>query len=298
MGFFSYQKDFAKNTEKFKTKVQDLMFKTGDVFGVGKLLNAVIYKLDEVGYPKDAKSKDIEAIDKRIDELLGLMTTDVQKKQNSKLSEHARMLISAIEDSRQYGKERYSEKALKSQYQMADCQGAIYDLLDNKGKISSQKEEILKRASKLSGPTAKAEQQKLGVQYNALDRQEKESEKQVNLLINRYNSLVQIVNAESTSVTIQALKTELAVDVGSYEKMIMQQNADIEQQIAIDGDIDDITKEADKVASQAFSNMQTGSSFDDLVEARKSSDLQNSLDNSSYESAEEDPFTKALRESK
>ena len=299
MGLFGYnEKDFAKSTADYKARLEQMMYKTGNQLGIGKLLNTILVTLDNTPYPNKAKSKDIESIDKRIGELLNTMLRDIQDGKPAKLSEHAKMLLSAVVDSRQYGSERYTPEELKAQHQMAECQGTIYDILDNKGKIAAQKEELIKRASKLSGPTQKAEQSKLGMQFNALDRQEKEYDKQATLLQNRYNSLVDIVNARQTSGVINVVKTDLAVNVQDYAKMREQEALEIEKITMQDEEISSITVESDSSAASAFGTISTSNAFDSLVESQRASDIQNSVDGASVSGVTEsaDPFLSALND--
>ena len=151
MGLFGYnQKDYAKNTAAFKTQIVSLMEKLSGEFGVGKILDAARSSLDFYRYPNKANGKELEAVDKRIQSLIDSLFRDVQQKNPAMASEHAKMLLSAVEDSRQYGKEAFNAEDLKAAEQLAVYRGRIFNDLNKKGEIEKQKAKLIEQAKRAS----------------------------------------------------------------------------------------------------------------------------------------------------
>ena len=164
MGLFGYnQKEYAKNTAAFKTQIVSLMEKLSGEFGVGKILDAARSSLDFYRYPNKANGKELEAVDKRIQSLIDSLFRDVQQKNPAMASEHAKMLLSAVEDSRQYGKEAFNAEDLKAAEQLAVYRGRIFNDLNKKGEIEKQKAKLIEQAKRAS---SQSEQMKIKLLFD------------------------------------------------------------------------------------------------------------------------------------
>ncbi|MBE6555149.1 MAG: hypothetical protein E7663_02785 [Ruminococcaceae bacterium] len=238
MGLFGYNaKDYAKNTEIMKQKIQDLWQRAMQYPGVGTALNTAMIKMQE--FPKGADGKQLEQIDARIFKLIDQMMTDVQQESAGKLSAHANMLMAAVTKSRNYGKEAYPPEQLKAQEMMAECNANIEENLTQKEKIAKEMEAIINRAKKIQAENPNsAELQRLQLKYAQFNKEKDRIEQNLQLWVKQYNNTVrQLKVMEDGSVYDEISATNLqtpAQFAHMVEQVSVKLNKIVEDQTAID----------------------------------------------------------------
>lgn len=287
MGLFGYnQKDYAKNTELFKSRIYDLMERSANQFGVGQVLNNAMLQLERLPYPQKGKGKDIENIDARINGILNIMMDDIQHKRFAYFSEHASMLISAVVDSRQYGKELYTPEELDAQEKMAQCKGEIFDALDKKGQLAAEKQKLVEKGKKLSGPTQQAEMAKLNMSFNLLSREEQTLDQTVAMFTKRHNSFVEIVNARKVGREVHKLQSAKLPSLKDFTKEMAEINKAIAIETQIDEDITETAKQGMAGINETLGGgAPANDAFYSIVAASKAQDASEAVDNAQVDSS-------------
>lgn len=197
MAFFGLggynEKTFVKNTDNYKNRLYDMMMETMGYEGVGKVLNTAMMALTKIdSMPKGADKKVVEAIDARIEKLLNQLNDDLQQKSQAKLSAHANMLLSAIADSRNYGKEKSSPQVLDAEEKMAETYANIDNILQQKDAIQQQMDEIYRKCQKVD--ESSSEFQRLEFQYSQLETQMQTLDVNLQLFKTQYDNCASILN--------------------------------------------------------------------------------------------------------
>lgn len=198
-GFGGYnEKTYAKNTDDYKNRLYDLMMETSGYEGVGKVLNAAMMALGKNnGMPKGADKKAVEAIDARIERLLGQLTDDIQQKSRAKLTAHAGMILNAIADARNFGKDLRDPQQIDAEEKMVETYARIEDVLRRKEAIQQQMDEIYRKCQKVDENSA--EFQLLEVQYTKLEQDIEELDVNLQLYKSQYDNCASILNAMAES---------------------------------------------------------------------------------------------------
>ena len=286
MGLFGYnQKDFAKSTDAIKTAITAKMEQLamisaaagGDGFGIGKLLNAILMKLEMYSFPAGSNKKELEAVDTRINGILTKLTGDFQEKNFAKAHERCMILLSAVEDARQYGKERHTPEELKQLDVMAELKGEIFNALDEKTRLESQRAEILNNAKNATP----AQQEKYKYMYDENKRRADILDKNIGQFSSRYNAAADIVAvrevghaAKKIQVAQLASPQEFAREAAQYSKIIEQE---AEKDLAIS-----------QTASEfmgGINTTQAKSSFYDELNEVKNNDMMSSINSSKASSS-------------
>lgn len=260
MALFGYNaKAYSKNTELMKAQISDLMMKSMAYRGVGTTLNAVLMKFDE--YPKNANSKQMEAIDARIFKLIEQMWQDVQRESAGKLSEHANMLLTAVAKSRAYGKEVYPPEQLKAQEMMAECNANIEENLRKKEEISRQMEAIKNKGKKIAAERPNdIELQRLQLQYANLNQELQRADQNLQLWVKQYNNTVRqlkVMEDGEVYTEISATNIQTPAEFARHvETVSAQLNKVIETQ-------DEISGIADSYDQEKNAGVRTVASADD-----------------------------------
>ena len=273
MGLFGYnQKDYAKNTELFKSRIYDLMERSANQFGVGQVLNNAMLQLERLPYPQKGKGKDIENIDARINGILNIMMDDIQHKRFAYFSEHASMLISAVVDSRQYGKELYTPEEL--------------DALDKKGQLAAEKQKLVEKGKNLSGPTQQAEMAKLNMSFNLLSREEQTLDQTVAMFTKRHNSFVEIVNARKVGREVHKLQSAKLPSLKDFTKEMAEINKAIAIETQIDEDITETAKQGMAGINETLGGgAPANDAFYSIVADSKAQDASEAVDNAQVDSS-------------
>lgn len=306
MGLFGYGKgDYDKNTAVFKNRVNGLMMELSrfgeNEFGLSGVLVAIMGNLDKTPYVK-AKGKEQEAIDARINKVLDSLQKDLQKKNAASFSEHARMLASAVDDSRRYGQESFTAEELEAQEGMANCKGQIGDALDQKSVIEKQKEALLKRAKKLLADGKKAEAQKLNIEYNACVQNEKIAEKKITAFSAQYNAFLKIAGARANGKLADELDANKLINgsLADFDKELRAMNMKLEKSLNNIKEVDDIVNNYETDTTDMFAGLDSGASIIDLAENDMAMDMGKSVANASVDVADDDQdeFMRMLNEQK
>ena len=298
MGLFGYnEKDYAKNTGSFKSRLECIMndvFEMGaDASGLGKTITMLMTKIDAVKFSKGGK--EAESVDAYLDKLIGEMEQDAMKKNVPALVARAENLYNEINQSRRYGKSAFTDAERQAEDVRATSLGNINNSLNRLSQIEKEKERLLNAGAKTEST---AERQKIGLQYNSLDAEEKSVNQAVQMWTSRYNSAIQVINARKTSGQIQELTTAQVVDVRSFQKEMDKANQLLQQEMGKDTEITNIAGEFNNSFDQTLGGMQTqSSSFEALVEDKKRQNIVNAMGDVPAQTATaeaEDPFLKAL----
>lgn len=296
LGFGYGKKDYEKNTRLFIDQINGLMeenYESG--MGTGALLDTAIRLLEKNKFPEGKNSKEQKAVDERISRIIASMSDDVQQSSQSAFASHAQMLISAIKESRKFGKERYNEKEIHAQEEMAKCRAHIHNALDEKEKLAARKEKLLKIAS--SGTKSDAEIAKIRMEFNELDKAEKACDKQVAMFQSRYNTFVDVVNQRKIGGAVEKLENTSIVSLEEYTKEVAETNLKIAEQAEIDSGFDEVTKDANEAFNDSYSNKESDSSFDVLLENKKNEMANSAINGSSFAPSgaqADDPFLSAM----
>jgi hypothetical protein len=168
MGLFGYNKrDFEKNTETFKSRLEEIMKSTDEIsnlakYGFYRSLADCKRMLDEFRYNENGK--DYKTIDKEINNIFGNIEEALAKKNWCYASGHMELLRDEIDYSRRYGKNVFSDAERKAKWRKTVIFAKITEITDRKEAIANQEREIFQNASKSSVE----EMEKYKSEYDAL----------------------------------------------------------------------------------------------------------------------------------
>ena len=299
MGLFGYnEKDYNKQSEDFKSRLQNIMENTYDRgvdnFGVGKVIGGLMIMIDKIKYNK--AGKDHKVVDQIISDLLTKMEEDAMNKRFSSLISRADNLRKELDQSRRYGKNAFTADERQAEDTMAKARGGIYDALNQLGEIEKKKAALIERASKVGD----AERQKIKVDYNALDATAQRLNREVAAWTSRYNTAVQVVNTRALGGLASELESAQVCDARAFEKEMADIANSLEKQMGLDATINEgVTDFNSSVDSALGTSNQGSSSFDALVEDAKNERIKQeagpfSVSSSSGTSVANDPFEMAM----
>ena len=194
MGLFGYNKrDFEKNTEKFKKRIENIMT-LGPYLGeknrlLIKLLNGCVKDLTIITY--NEHGSDYEVIDKEINNILGNIEEALSKKEGGSAVGYAELLWDEIDCCRRYGKNAFSDTDRKAKLRKTVIISKLSDISQKREAISNQKEEIFKIALKSSDEMNK----RYEVEYDALCREEENLSEQFRQCQELYKTHIAYMNA-------------------------------------------------------------------------------------------------------
>lgn len=299
MGLFGYNvKDYAKNTENYKEKIQALQMKCGNEMGLRKILNTALILLDTTEFPKGKNGKQQQAIDERIAKLIDSMYRDVQQRKPAKLSSHAEMLVSAISDSRAFGEEAFDANDIAQQETMADCKSDIYDALNEKKKLAERKEALLKEGEQLQGVGAEQDMARLELEYNTCVSQEERLDEDIAAKTEIYNANLEAVNARARVKSgVQLKGLSVVNNLAEFTREVEKGTALFAEAHEKNSEILSAAREAKAEIKGMHANTASSSGFRDLTEARKNANMTAGMSNANGQSAPEksdSPFMNAL----
>lgn len=293
MGLFGYnEKDYKTNAAEMTNLIQEMMGKVTKYEGVGKVLNKAFLALAEP-YPRDAKSKELAAIDERIFDLLSKMNTDLQKKSFGMLSAHANMILTAICDSRAYGKENSTPQELKAEETIATYNALIRDNLIKKAEIKAQMAEIEEQFNELAEDDPECEE---------LERQYEECQNNLFTLDDRYREYREEYNAATAHLNLindNKFYDDLPEELSSpqeFDRMIADVSKKREARAGRRQEKDKSYQ--DYIASKQRDNANarpTGSTLRDKANARKQAELDKSIGNATVTGNTADSGAPTLR---
>lgn len=224
MGLFGYnQKDFAKNTDAFQSKIDDLrqlILESGSrkYFGVGKVLDLASRLLGEIPFPKNANGKELQAVDERIFGLLSTLMDDIQNDSPVLVMAHAKMLNDALMKSRKFGKERLSAKELEAEKIVAETLAQMKDYMRAKGELTHRMKEIERESERLDEDDPEFDE--LDQEYTDLEKEVKQIERSIEVCRRRHDVNIDIINMRKDGQVYDKLPPQLASE------------ADIDREIA------------------------------------------------------------------
>lgn len=297
MGLFGYnEKDYNKNTGILANRMTALADNVpwGDV---KRLLNAVILQIGTYPYTKtDGKAQ--KAIDDRIAALIQTMTDDFQQGKQSRCLEHGTMLLSAVVDSRRFGKERYDAQDLATKEKMAQCGGELKDALDKATAIEKKMAEVKRQAMKLQPGTA--EYKKLGADYTRLQTQYNLALQAANRLEKQFKNLEQELKLNETDETTKIIASIGVTPAKDLAKRAAKTAEDLGKEQANNEAYDEIGSDIDEALGGVTSNSGLGDALGAALESDRQKAAYDSIQGStpdpfgfgsSSADANDDPFT-------
>ncbi len=286
MGLFGYnQTDYAKNSAKFNDKLKNIlecasMNKMGP--DANSIINVIMANIDrDSSYPKEAKSKDVEAIDARINGLLDEMLKDVQKASLARLCSHATMALNAVTRARRFGSEYLTPQEIKAEQVMGECKALIRDALREKGAIVEKQEALMKKSERL--PDGHPDLEILAEDWEDLEHEKKSLEANIEVYRNRHDANLAVIDVTKRGSAYKALPEKI-VDVKEFDKMasdLMRAAADEAEYVGtITEKSEDVLKDVD--GGRRSSNASR-SAFHSIRAARQENAMGNDIENATVE---------------
>lgn len=287
MGLFGYnEKDYRKNTEVFKGQLsnlqQNLFLRGIRSPEAGQMISKLIITMDQFDFPKGKNSKDQDAIDKRMADIISKMEADAVSKDTPKLILHANMLLEAI-DNRGLGIQTKTAQDYAKEEIMTDLLGQIQ--LINKNKLARQKrkEEIMREADRLEA-LGMEENPDLEIEFNNLTMDDESDDMLLHSYREQYNQNYEILKREKQSTHFEKLAN------GNFDVMTDQALDKMLNKMA-----ENVSKHADKINTRRESlgdfkknyantmgNQSSSNSFAAEREARKAQAAASNINNANY----------------
>ena len=298
MGLFGYnEKDYRKNTDLFKSRLENLMMNTMERgvsnAGVGKCISNLMIMLDKLPYNKGGK--ELQKVDQEIDKIITAMENDAMKKRMSGVLMRADLLHRELDESRRFGKNAFTDAERQAEGTRADALGHIHDALNRQGEVEKRKKQLIEAAANAS----ESQQQKYRLEYNTLDMESKQLSQTVTMWTSRYNAATKVISARANAGQIGELEAAQVCDIKEFEKEMAQATKKLELQIEKDTGLGDIADGFTSGMDEILGNSVTHSSgFDAAVEDQRKQNLMNefgSAPESQQSSESSDPFMQAMR---
>ena len=301
MKLFGYnERTYAKNSERFKQRIQTIMEDAADrgvnTFGIGKSLSELTIMIDTLKYKKEGP--DYEAVDAEIDKLLSAMEDDVREKRMASVVARADLLYRELDEGRRSGKNAFTPEARKAEYSKAEALGRIHSELNRQGQITIRQQKLIDLAAKAT----EAEQQKYRLEYNALEQEKQATIRNINMWTSTYNTAIKVLGARNTASQLGAFEATKVANLKEFEREMADATKRLERGIEENNAVSDVADEAvsgmDSILGGA-SGVSTG--FDALVEDKKNQNLQQDMGNApmsggmSNSVQDNDPFSIAMR---
>ena len=301
MKLFGYnERTYAKNSERFKQRIQTIMEDAADrgvnTFGIGKSLSELTIMIDTLKYKKEGP--DYEAVDAEIDKLLSAMEDDVREKRMASVVARADLLYRELDEGRRSGKNAFTPEARKAEYSKAEALGRIHSELNRQGQITIRQQKLIDLATKAT----EAEQQKYRLEYNALEQEKQATIRNINMWTSTYNTAIKVLGARNTASQLGAFEATKVANLKEFEREMADATKRLERGIEENNAVSDVADEAvsgmDSILGGA-SGVSTG--FDALVEDKKNQNLQQDMGNApmsggmSNSVQDNDPFSIAMR---
>ena len=269
MGLFGYnEKDYNKNSELFKSRLQNIMDGIMDRglngLGVGKCITNLMFMIDRI---KFCKGKDLQRVDQEIEKLISAMESDAMKKRVSSIIMRADLLCRELDESRRYGKNAFTDAERQAENARADSLGHIHDALNELDAIAKKQKQLIDAAANASD----SQQQKLELEYNALEQKKNSLNQTVKMWTSRYNTATEVISARETAGQIGELELTQVGDLKSFEKEMAQATQRLEKQIAIDSEFHSTSSEATSGFNEILGTgaVNQSSGFNAAVEDRR-----------------------------
>ena len=206
MGLFGYNKrDFEKNTEKFKKRIENIVALAPDFtknFTGDKRSKFMGYLIrcanDLTIITYNEQGSDYEVIDKEINNILANIEEALSKKEGGSAVGYAELLYDEIDCCRRYGKNVFSNEEREAKWRKTVIVSKIADIIDRKEELAKRKEKILGVALKSSEEMM----EKYKVEYDVLCSEEENLVQQLEQYHDLYKSHIAYMNAlESKKIT-------------------------------------------------------------------------------------------------
>ena len=199
MGLFGYNKrDFEKNTEKFKKRIENIVTLVSDLTynfmgkkrgSLMKYLSMCMEDLTIITY--NEYGSDYKMIDKEINNILGNIEEALSKKEGGSAVGYAELLRDEISCCRRYGKNVFSDTDRKNKLRKIEIILRLSDIAEKREAIANRKNEIIELVLKSSEEMI----EKYGVEYDALCSEEENLAEQFRQYQELYKTHIDYMNA-------------------------------------------------------------------------------------------------------
>ena len=290
MGLFGYgEKDFAKNTDRFKSEINDIMEYSDPA--TRRVLNNICFVLDK-GKFKGGK-KNYENIDGVIDGVLKKMTSDAHDRKTGSLFERAKQLSGLVERNRLHGEISYTRESLEQNDKMATLLGVMVDLLNKQEEMTERQSEILQEAEGLSKESA--QRSKLQVEYNRLNILVEKNKSTVFEYQRRYNVASKALAEIEEHADIIQLSDLAPVSPKELSAVLESTSKTIAQMHDIDDSMEQMIDDANAERHNYAGGVQMEDAFSVEMQQKEAQKMSESLNGATVSGRpEEDAFSKAM----
>ena len=228
MGLFGYNKrDFEKNTEKFKKRIENIMhldsnFAKDFADERSQLIRCLIRCANDLtNLTYNEHGSDYRMIDKEINKILGNIEEALSRKEGRSAVGYAELLYDEISCCRLYGKNIFSDTDRQAKLRRTVLISRLSDIAKKREAISNRKKEILKIASELSDEM----RGKYKVEFDVLCSEDEKLEEQFIKCHELYQTHIAYMNAIENKKfadriselfgTAEAIQKELEASKGS-----------------------------------------------------------------------------------
>lgn len=157
MGLFGYgERDYVKNSTIFKDQLTNILYEVGRMKDaatdelVGAKINDILFSIaKQSNFPADGNKDVLKQVDERTADLLTKMRKDLQNGDAAKLIQHATMLSTTVNSLRKYGAEMPDARMLDAQDKLAEVQGIMNQLLNERVSVKERMKEIERQSDKI-----------------------------------------------------------------------------------------------------------------------------------------------------
>lgn len=276
MNLFSYERKFKANTNQFKSDINDFIATLHGKrnYGTIALLNKLLSSLDEIACPRKADKKKQAAVDERIDDLIKEMRRLCRTGKFVEFAKYVELLDEAINDSRRYGEEAYTEEQIKLKKVLASIMGTIEDNLNEQGKIESTMAAL--KAQALNCTKGSAEYKRIESQFDECDKRLKNIREIVETNRTVYNSQLSAELLGEQEVAIARLEQSMVI---SSERFVARVEALNARKSKITDESNVIQDAANEMFSVSENAQRSESALDNAIIEEKERQLTDSFAN-------------------
>lgn len=215
MGLFGFnEKDYKRNTARFTDALMELlqqasMNNMGEA--AGECINGVIRWVARTdNFPSDANKKEVERIDKKIDEVLKLMVQDIQRQTSTGFAAHANILLNLVQKSRQFGKMSKSDKAMAAEEACAMSYAQLEEDMGRQVAVEKKMADLKAKGARMQqgDPALKL----MAMQWEQLKRELDSVTADMNTHRGRYNANQKILELEHVQTVFKDMPPKISMD--------------------------------------------------------------------------------------
>ena len=277
MRLFGYnEKTYNKNSERFKQRLQNIMYNANDrgadTFKLGKSLSRISILIDRLPY--NSTGKEYEAVDAVIDDILSKMEDDVREKRMSSIVVRANLLYEELDKGRRDGKHAFSPDMRQAEHSKAEALGHIHDGLNRLAEIEVEQNRLVK----LGANANDSERIKLELEYNELETEKQAITTNNNMWMSTYNTALDVIGATKTVTDLEKFEANQVCNLQEFEKKMEKAAERLERGIERNKDIANVAQGAKNTFGQIVGSANTmKSGVNAAVEDEKNRQLQEEM---------------------